>query len=132
MKKKKKLSRNDNAPKAPKSSVSKAEYAALPTEQKALYRPVDPKYERLPPICWALYGLAALSLVLYIIMSYSVAFADWFNETVGAFVRGLLAGLTNWIPFSVGEMTLWMLPLILFLVFKCFGARIALSILIII
>ena len=118
MKKKKKLSRNDNAPKAPKSSVSKAEYAALPTEQKALYRPVDPKYERLPPICWALYGLAALSLVLYIIMSYSVAFADWFNETVGAFVRGLLAGLTNWIPFSVGEMTLWMLPLILFLILR--------------
>ena len=51
-------------------------------------------------------------------MSYSVAFADRFNRTVSAFVRGLLAALTNWLPFSLGEMTLWMLPLILFLILR--------------
>ena len=97
-----------------KSSVSAAEYAALPAERQAAYRPVDPKYERLPTVCWILYGVAAISLVLYIIMMNSVTFSDWFNGTVSALLRAFLADLTDWIPFSVGELTLWMLPLILF------------------
>ena len=120
MKKKKNASPDSATPpsKGPKSSVSAKEYAALSPEQKSLYRPVAPKYERLPRFCLVLYGLAALSVVLYLVMSCSVAFADWFNGSVGAFVRGLLAALTNWLPFSLGEMTLWMLPLILFLVLR--------------
>lgn len=107
-------------PASPKlrSPVSSAEYAALPPEQQRAYRPIDPKYERLPVICWVLYGLAAVCGVLYIIMTYSVSFSDWFNETISAALRVIFATVTDPLPFSLGEMTLWMLPLMLVLVLR--------------
>lgn len=76
------------------------------------------KYERLPLFAILLYGLFGVSLVLYIIMSRSVAFADWFNGTVGAAVRSVLSILTSWIPFSTGEAVILLLPLALFLVLR--------------
>ena len=76
------------------------------------------KYERLPLFAVLLYGLFGVSLVLYIIMSRSVAFADWFNGTVGAAVRSALSILTSWIPFSTGEAVILLLPLALFLVLR--------------
>ena len=76
------------------------------------------KYERLPLFAILLYGLFGVSLVLYIIMSRSVAFADWFNGTVGAAVRSALSLLTSWIPFSTGEAVILLLPLALFLVLR--------------
>ena len=76
------------------------------------------KYERFPIPCMVLYGLAAVCLVLYIVMMKSVAFADWFNETVAAALRSVFAVLTNWIPFSLGEAVILLLPLALFLVLR--------------
>lgn len=76
------------------------------------------KYERFPIPCMVLYGLAAVCLVLYIVMMKSVAFADWFNTTVSAALRSIFALLTNWIPFSVGEAVILLLPLALFLVLR--------------
>ena len=101
-----------------KSCVSAAELAGLTPEAQRRYRPVDPKYERLPTLCVALYGLGGLCLLLYVIMMNSVTFADWFNSTVSAFFRTLLATLTSWIPFSLGELVIWMLPLLLFLALR--------------
>lgn len=95
------------------ASLNAAAYAALPPEEQAKYRPVNPRYERLPRVCVGIYILAAVCLVLYIVMSHSVAFADWFNTTVSAALRGLFATLTNWIPFSLGELTIWLLPVAL-------------------
>ncbi|MBQ9150782.1 MAG: DUF3810 domain-containing protein [Clostridia bacterium] len=110
---------NPPAPvKAPKSCVTAAELTTLPPDEQNVYRPVDPKYERLPVVCWVLYGLAAVCVVLYMIMMNSVAFADWFNGTVSAFLRTAFAALTSWIPFSVGELVIWMIPLTLFLVLR--------------
>ncbi len=80
--------------------------------------PADPKYERMPIICLVLYGLAAVSAILYVVMMNSVAFADWFNGTVSAGLRSVFAILTNWIPFSMGEAVIWLAPLILFLVLR--------------
>jgi hypothetical protein len=51
-------------------------------------------------------------------MTRSVAFADWFNGTVGAAVRSALSLLTSWIPFSTGEAVILLLPLALFLVLR--------------
>ena len=103
---------------SPKSCLSAAELSALPPDQREAYRPVDPKYERLPRVCLILYGLAALCGLLYIVMMNSVAFSDWFNQTVSAALRALFANITDWLPFSLGEMTLWMIPLTLFLVLR--------------
>ncbi len=93
-------------------------YADLPPESQAAYRPVDRRLERLPLICIILYALAGVSLVLYLAMQVSIPFADWFNRTVSAILRGLFATLTAWIPFSLGEFLLWMIPLGLFLVLR--------------
>ena len=103
---------------APKPCISAKAYAALPPDEQARYRAVNAKYERLPLICWILYGLAAVCVILYIVMMYSVPFADWFNGTISAVLRTVFAALTSWIPFSVGELVIWMLPLLLFLVLR--------------
>jgi hypothetical protein len=76
------------------------------------------QYERLPLLAILLYGLFGVSLILYIIMTRSVAFADWFNGSVGAAVRSVLSILTSWIPFSTGEAVILLLPLALFLVLR--------------
>ena len=74
--------------------------------------------ERLPLFAVILYGVAAVSLILYILMANSTVFADWFNGSVGAAVRSTLSILTSWIPFSVGEAMILLIPLGLFLVLR--------------
>ena len=74
--------------------------------------------EKLPLFAVILYGLAGVSLLLYIVMTKSVAFADWFNQGIGAGVRSALSLLTSWIPFSLGEAVILLLPLALFLVLR--------------
>ncbi len=101
-----------------RSPISAEAYRALPPEEQAAYRPIDPRYERLPVVCIVLYALAGVSLILYAIICNSVAFADWFNGTVGAAFRTVLGLLTAWVPFSVGELIIWLLPLSLWLVLR--------------
>lgn len=69
--------------------------------------------KKLPKICWVLYGAALLSAVLYIVFLNSVAVADFFNKYVSPAVRGILAKLTGWIPFSLAECLLLLVPVIL-------------------
>lgn len=76
------------------------------------------RYERMPITCLVFYGLALLSLGLYIVICNSAAFADGFNRTVSAAIRALLSYLTAWIPFSVGEAVIWLIPLCLFFVLR--------------
>ena len=80
--------------------------------------PTTHKHERLPLFAVILYGLAGVSLILYVIMTKSAAFADWFNQGIGAGVRSVLSLLTSWIPFSLGETVILLLPLALFLVLR--------------
>ncbi len=100
------------------SCIDRKTYLALPADRRVAYRGVDPRYERLPWVSRILYGLFAVCLCLYIAMEVSPAFADACNRTVGAAMRATLAALTSWIPFSVGEALLLLLPLILFLVLR--------------
>ena len=76
------------------------------------------RYERIPIFCFVFYGLAIVSLGLYIAFCSSTAFADGFNRTVSAAIRAALSYLTAWIPFSLGELTIWLLPLALFFVLR--------------
>ncbi len=81
-------------------------------------QPVCTKPRRFPRALWILLGITASSLVLYLAFVCSAPFSDWFNQTVSPFVRALLAGLTNWIPFSVAELLLLLLPVVLFLLIR--------------
>ena len=66
---------------------------------------------RLPLWSWVLLGIAAFSLVLYLVAVISEGFANGFNRTVAAGVRAVLAHLTSWLPVSLGELLLFSVPL---------------------
>ena len=77
-----------------------------------------PTCEKFPLFAMILYGIAAVSLILYIVMANHAGFADWFNGSIGAVVRSTLSILTSWIPFSVGEALILLIPLGLFLILR--------------
>lgn len=80
------------------------------------------KRRRLPLACKIIYGLTAVSIALYIAFMNLTDFADWFNRTVSPVGRAALGMLTAWIPFSVAELLLILIPL--WLVLLCvLGAR---------
>ena len=91
----------------------------IPTEeekeaQKQTERPVQNERKlKLPLVCKILYALAALCAVLYICFICFPEFSDIFNRYVSPFVRGFLATLTGWIPFSLSEFLLLMVPFII-------------------
>lgn len=68
------------------------------------------KKHRLPLFSVILFGIAAISLIIYIAARLSTAFADFFNLHIGSVVRGALAYITGWIPFSLGEAMVIFLP----------------------
>ncbi len=72
-----------------------------------------PRYERMPMVCIVIYALGLVCLGLYIAICNSVAFADWFNFHISGGVRAVLAAVTSVLPFSLGEMCIWMLPFLL-------------------
>lgn len=102
----------------PPSPISTKQYLALPDDERQTYRPVHPKWERLPRWCFVLYGIGAVCLVLYWIMSQSTAFADWFNSSVSAPLRTVAAAITSPIPFSLAEFAIFLIPLILFFLIR--------------
>lgn len=66
--------------------------------------------KRLPVFAFVLYGIAVAALAILAAARLSPAFADTFNRYVGALIRGALAHLTGWIPFSLGEAMVIFLP----------------------
>ena len=68
--------------------------------------------EKLPRFALVFYGIAALALCVLITAVISEEFANFYNRTVGAFFRTVLAHLTSWIPFSLAEIAIFSIPLI--------------------
>ncbi len=67
--------------------------------------------KRLFPIyVYVLWGLLALSIVVYILCRVSVSFADFYNQYPGAFVRAILAYMTNLLPISLAEICIILAP----------------------
>lgn len=112
---KQKVSKKTSPSAEPLSPINTLQYLGLTAEEKKLYRPVNPAYERLPLVCRIFYLSALFSLVIYIIACISPDFADFFNQYVSVAGRSLLNILTRWIPFSLGELTVFLLPVALVL-----------------
>ena len=68
---------------------------------------------RLPLFCKVVFPLTALSVALYIGFTANASFADFFNRTVSSVGRFVLAKLTAWLPFSLAEMLILLLPAVL-------------------
>ena len=73
-------------------------------------------FEKLPRWSLVLYGVAALALCVLITAVISEEFANFYNRTVGAFFRTVLAHLTSWIPFSLAEIAIFSIPLIVIVI----------------
>ncbi len=67
----------------------------------------------IPKTCLVLFAFGFLALIVHIISIISLDFADFVTRYVGGSVRFVLAKLTGWIPFSLAEMILVSLPVIL-------------------
>ena len=65
------------------------------------------KLPRWSKVLYIIAGVAALVLVIAII---SPAFADFYNRYIGSVVRGALAHATGWIPFSLAEGLILLVP----------------------
>lgn len=73
-------------------------------------------YEKFSKMFYVFCGIAAFSLILYIIAAISSKFANAYNASVGAAIRAFLAHLTSWLPFSLAECLIFSIPLLLVLI----------------
>ncbi len=99
----------------PLSPINTAQYLSLTKEEKKLYRPINPAYERLPLVSRIFYVSALVSLLIYIVACISPEFADFFNRYISVIGRTVLNVLTCWFPFSLGECLIFLLPVALVL-----------------
>ena len=74
--------------------------------------------EKIPVWSLVLLSLCLLSATILFIAKANPAFADFFNRNVSAALRVVLAFLTNLLPFSLAELLIVSLPLILFFVIR--------------
>ena len=72
-----------------------------------------PPSKKLPLVCKILYLLTGVSALLYFLFTKLPAFADWFNRNVSSFGRQILGYLFAWLPFSVAELLVCLLPFLL-------------------
>ena len=71
------------------------------------------KNERIPIWAIALLCLAAVSVIILLIARNNIAFALFFDKYISGAVRRILAFLTNFIPFSLAELLIIFLPIII-------------------
>ncbi len=68
---------------------------------------------KIPRFALVFIGILIFSIVVYIFSLYSPAFSDFFNAYPGAFIRAVLSYLTFFIPFSLAEILILLIPVLL-------------------
>ncbi|MBE6706670.1 MAG: DUF3810 domain-containing protein [Ruminococcaceae bacterium] len=96
-----------------KISLPKSDAQVSPKSKKA----------RLPLAVKIIYGVAAACAPLYLIFLFSEGFSDFFNRYISSFFRAILAHSTSFIPFSVAEFALLLLPVWVFLITRAITRR---------
>lgn len=89
-----------------------------PTRKKHSEDATDKKSNdkiRLPLGVKIIYMITAACIPLYIAFLISESFSDFFNRYISSFFRALLAHLTSWIPFSLAEFMILLIPVWIFL-----------------
>ncbi len=83
------------------------------SERSEIENNTAPTPKRLPRFAIAFYISAAASLCLFIGFLLSERFSDFFNRYIASVLRAFLAHLTGWIPFSLAEMFIILVPVII-------------------
>ena len=78
---------------------------------------------RLPTAIKVIYIVAAACIPLYVAFILSTGLSDFFNRYVSSVVRAILAKLTDWIPFSLSEFALILIPVWVFLITRAIVKR---------
>ena len=73
---------------------------------------------KVPKFGYVLFGITALSIIVYTIAIFNTSFADFFNRYISSIPRGILATLTNIIPLSFAELLIITSPVILFFIIR--------------
>lgn len=73
---------------------------------------------RLPKAVKIIYIIAAVCVPIYLLFLISEGFSDFFNRYISSVFRAILAHLTGWIPFSLAEFALILLPVWVVLITK--------------
>lgn len=66
--------------------------------------------EYVPLGAMIMFLITVVSLVLFIIVKKSVVFADFFNYYLAFPTRALIAKATSWVPFSIAEILIALIP----------------------
>jgi hypothetical protein len=74
--------------------------------------PEAQKREKLPLWSKIFYIIAAVAALVFIVAIISPTFADFYNRYIGSVVRGALAYITGWIPFSLAEGIIILIPVL--------------------
>ena len=74
-------------------------------------QPTAVKKRKLPLICKIMLIIGLLSACLYVAFVQFPDFADWFNTNISAHGRAFFAMLGNWLPFSIAELLILLIPL---------------------
>ena len=69
--------------------------------------------KHLPRISAIIFIVTAVCLLIYGVCLLSPQFSDFFNRYFSSVIRAILAWITGWIPFSLAEFLLILLPVIL-------------------
>ena len=68
---------------------------------------------KIPLYAYITVGVALFCALIHLVSVFVSPFADFFNTTVAAFFRLILAKLTGWIPISLAEIMIILLPVII-------------------
>ena len=73
---------------------------------------------RLPKAVKIVYIIAAACVPIYLLFLLSETFSDFFNRYISSFFRAVLAHATGWVPFSLAEFALILLPVWIILIIR--------------
>lgn len=79
---------------------------------KKIGKSIKTFFENAPKVCIGFYIAAAVALLIHILSSIFPSFADFMIKYPCAAVRFILAKATMWIPFSLAEMIIILIPII--------------------
>lgn len=71
---------------------------------------------RLPLAVKIIYIIAAACIPLYVAFLFSTEFSDFFNRYISSVFRAFTAKLTGWIPFSLAELMILLIPVWIFVI----------------
>lgn len=73
----------------------------------------EPEKMRVPLFSKILLIIGAISAVLYVLFRFIPSLADFFNKYISPIVRAALSYATTWIPFSLAEALIILIPIII-------------------